>query len=129
MGLLGPMDESVSKKHEAQEGANGMELARAQVLDVIDMARLTEERLNRLTFIVETETALDAELVGRQVGIHQEVFEVPFRQVEFVQQTALAIQGFKFHPLHQVIHGIQSCSGTCSASFRARRVSCALSRK
>ncbi len=56
MRQFGPMDEIVSKKHKAQEGVNRVELARAQVLDVIDMARLAEERLNGLALVVEGKT-------------------------------------------------------------------------
>src|ERR1043166_3202971 len=105
MSLFGPMDEIVSEKHEAQESINGLELARTQVLDVVDMARLGEEGFNCLALVVEAETALEAKLIGRQIGIYQEVFEVPFRQVELVQQAAVAVQRLKFGSMHQVSHG------------------------
>jgi hypothetical protein len=52
MRLFNPMNEIMGQKHKAQESVNGVEFAGAQILDVIDMSRLGEKRLNGLALVI-----------------------------------------------------------------------------
>src|SRR5262249_24669072 len=104
MSLFNPMNEIMGQKHKTQESVNGIEFARAQILNVVDMARLGEKRLNGLALIVESEAVLHTEAISGQIRINQEVFEDSVGQVELVQQTAITIDRREFNAMHQFIN-------------------------
>jgi hypothetical protein len=88
---FGPMDQVMGQKDEAQEGIDGIELARAQILDVVDLTRSGKEGFNGLALVVEAKAAEYAEVVRRQVRLQKRIFDMTIRSVEFVQQAADAL--------------------------------------
>ena len=68
-GLLGPMNEIMGEKDEAQKGKDGVELTGTHRLDVEDVTRGGEKGFNGAALIVELKSTLHGKLVGRQVGV------------------------------------------------------------
>ena len=116
--LFGPDQQVVGEGDEVQEGGDGMELPRAQVLDVVNMPRLGEKGFDGGAFVVEGEQARDAPLGRRQGGIEEGVIDRSVRLMQFVDDAAIAVRGGDFDPLDGLGDGAQSCTG-CARALRA----------